>query len=71
MGTGFELNVAQDHEGMIPRALRQIFGGIEKRRAEAAAADQMKPDFFVSVQFMEIYNESIMDLFEPQAEFSK
>lgn len=25
----------------------------------------MKPEFFVSVQFMEIYNENIMDLFEP------
>lgn len=68
MGTGFELNLTPDQEGMIPRALRQLFTGIEKRRSQASATDQMKPDFFVSVQFMEIYNESVMDLFEPSAE---
>ena len=64
MGTGFELNVASHNEGMIPRALRQIFDGIASRRQ--VQADETKPEFFVSVQFMEIYNEAILDLFEPQ-----
>ena len=56
------MDVAAAHEGMIPRALRQIFDGIEQRVAEAEAGKLMKPEFNVSVQFMEIYNEEIIDL---------
>lgn len=75
MGTGFEMDVPQEHEGklsissqfdsligMIPRALRQIFDGIKEREDAATNSGVMKPEFAVSVQFMEIYNEEIIDL---------
>ena len=48
--------------GMIPRALRQIFDGIKERVDAATNSGVMKPEFAVSVQFMEIYNEEIIDL---------
>ena len=48
-------------KGMIPRALRQIFDGIAEK-CDACPEGTMKPEFMVSVQFMEIYNEEIVDL---------
>lgn len=66
MGTGFEVHTDSNHEGMIPRALRQIFKGIECRRQQAEENETIKPDFFISVQFMEIYNEKVLDLFDSE-----
>ena len=34
MGTGFEMDVLEHQEGMIPRALRQIFNGIKSREGK-------------------------------------
>ena len=34
MGTGFEMDVPEHQEGMIPRALRQIFNGIKSREGQ-------------------------------------
>lgn len=62
MGTGFEMNTSVEQEGMIPRALRQIFDGIILRQQKAEEEKTMRPEFSVSVQFMEIYNEEILDL---------
>merc|ERR1711892_1132497 len=62
MGTGFEMDIDPSHEGMIPRALRQIFDGIKHHEDAAGAEKLMKPEFNVSVQFMEIYQEEIIDL---------
>ena len=62
MGTGFEMNTSLEQEGMIPRALRQIFDGIKSRQEKADEEKNMRPEFIVSVQFMEIYNEEILDL---------
>ena len=51
---------------MIPRALRQIFNGVQSRQAQAIKEDSIKPEFYITVQFMEIYNEDIHDLFNPE-----
>ncbi len=65
MGTGFELaQIAQHQLGIIPRAVKQLFDGIERRKEEAREAGITPPEFKVSTQFMELYNEEILDLFD-------
>ena len=65
MGTGFELAQVAPHQlGIIPRAVRQLFDGIERRREEARERGLAPPEFKVSTQFMELYNEEIHDLFD-------
>ncbi|XP_051967613.1 kinesin-like protein KIF21B [Xyrauchen texanus] len=64
MGSGFDLTMADDEQGIIPRAVQQLFQGIQKRRLEAQSADMPLPEFKVSAQFLELYNEEILDLFD-------
>lgn len=62
MGTGFERDIIEDLVGIIPRAVRHLFEGIERSQLNDAT------QFSVGVQFMELYNEDINDLLDP---FSK
>lgn len=62
MGTGFERDIGEDLVGIIPRAVRHLFEGIERSQLNDAT------QFSVGVQFMELYNEDINDLLDP---FSK
>ncbi|XP_071100198.1 kinesin-like protein KIF21A isoform X1 [Haliotis cracherodii] len=64
MGTGFDVNTVQSEVGIIPRAVDHLFQGIESRRKEALANDEPPPDFRVNAQFMELYNEEILDLLD-------
>jgi hypothetical protein len=65
MGTGFELvSGHEDNVGIVPRAVRQLFLGIASRQEEAKEAGLPPPEFKVSAQFMELYNEDILDLFD-------
>ncbi|XP_051529000.1 kinesin-like protein KIF21B isoform X1 [Myxocyprinus asiaticus] len=64
MGTGFDITLAEEEQGIIPRAVRHLFQGIQKRRLEAQSADMPLPEFKVSAQFLELYNEEILDLFD-------
>ncbi|KAG7472612.1 hypothetical protein MATL_G00110520 [Megalops atlanticus] len=64
MGTGFDVSVGEAEQGIIPRAVHQLFQGIEERRAETHAAGTPLPEFKVSAQFLELYNEEILDLFD-------
>ncbi len=64
MGTGFELGQTPAQLGIIPRAVRQLFEGIERRQSEAREKGITPPEFKVSTQFMELYNEEILDLFD-------
>uniref|UniRef100_A0A8C5FAY9 Kinesin family member 21B n=1 Tax=Gadus morhua TaxID=8049 RepID=A0A8C5FAY9_GADMO len=64
MGTGFDLSVSEEEQGIIPRAVHHLFEGIQSRRAEAQQAGVQPPDFKVSAQFLELYNEDILDLFD-------
>nr|XP_045584497.1 kinesin-like protein KIF21A [Procambarus clarkii] len=65
MGTGLEVDNGEDVVGIIPRAVHHLFRGIEERRAAAQESDTPPPDFKVTAHFMELYNEEIIDLFEP------
>ncbi|XP_069800719.1 kinesin-like protein KIF21B isoform X2 [Dendropsophus ebraccatus] len=64
MGSGFELAVSESEIGIIPRAVRQLFGTIQERITAACASGLPEPIFKVSAQFLELYNEEILDLFD-------
>lgn len=83
MGTGFDQEIDGNIEGIIPRAVRHIFSGIETQQnqhtnrsepnGEADVDDSNKSEvhvngnvqFSVAAQFMELYNEEIIDLLDP------
>ncbi|XP_071509041.1 kinesin-like protein KIF21A [Diadema antillarum] len=64
MGTGFEPGITEDQKGIIPRAVRHLFTGIEERRCLAATKSEPPPEFKIYAEFMELYNEEILDLFD-------
>ncbi|XP_075870275.1 kinesin-like protein KIF21B isoform X3 [Nelusetta ayraudi] len=64
MGTGFDVSLSQPEQGIIPRAVHQLFQGIQSRRSQAQEAGTPPPEFKVSAQFLELYNEEILDLFD-------
>ncbi|KAL0181670.1 hypothetical protein M9458_024076, partial [Cirrhinus mrigala] len=53
MGTGFDVTVSDEEQGIIPRAVRHFFQSIQKRRLEAQSAGMPLPEFKVSAQFLE------------------
>jgi len=54
MGSGFEVGVDGDTEGIIPRAVKHLFHGISDRRKEALNAGRPPPDFSIKAQFIEV-----------------
>ncbi|CAL1546229.1 unnamed protein product [Lymnaea stagnalis] len=66
MGTGFDtsLSAVTDEIGIVPRAVDHLFLGIEERRRQAFENGEPAPDFKVTAQFMELYNEEIIDLLD-------
>ncbi|VDP45566.1 unnamed protein product [Schistosoma curassoni] len=66
MGTGFDFNCSHTDAGIIPRAVQYLFTSVSKRRAEAAAKQQPVPEFKVVAQFLELYNEELVDLLDSE-----
>ncbi|KAM9107527.1 kinesin-like protein KIF21B isoform 4-T5 [Megaptera novaeangliae] len=64
MGTGFDVAMAEEEQGIIPRAIAHLFGGIAERKRRAQEQGVAGPEFKVSAQFLELYNEEILDLFD-------
>ncbi|EFN70720.1 Kinesin-like protein KIF21B [Camponotus floridanus] len=65
MGTGFDVEVDEDIVGIIPRAISHLFDGIMDKQERAKERAQMPPEFKVTAQFLELYNEDLKDLLEP------
>ncbi|KAI1888572.1 hypothetical protein AGOR_G00186550 [Albula goreensis] len=64
MGTGFDVSI-EDHElGIIPRAVSHLFKGIEERQQAASEQGRPIPEFKINAQFLELYNEEVLDLFD-------
>ncbi|XP_055761228.1 kinesin-like protein KIF21A isoform X8 [Salvelinus fontinalis] len=64
MGTGFDVNICEEELGIIPRAVRHLFRGIEERQQAATEQGKPVPEFKINAQFLELYNEEVLDLFE-------
>ncbi|XP_044213836.1 kinesin-like protein KIF21A isoform X5 [Thunnus albacares] len=64
MGTGFDVNVVDEELGIIPRAVHHLFKGIEERRQAAQEQGRPVPEFKINAQFLELYNEEVLDLFD-------
>ncbi|KAM9467421.1 kinesin-like protein KIF21A isoform 3-T3 [Clarias gariepinus] len=64
MGTGFDVNVSEDEHGIIPRAVSHLFRGIEERKQAAMEQGRPVPEFKINAQFLELYNEEVLDLFD-------
>ncbi|KAM9312446.1 kinesin-like protein KIF21A isoform 1-T1 [Gastrophryne carolinensis] len=64
MGTGFDVNITEEEQGIIPRAVKHLFKIIEEKKQAALEQNLPPPDFKVNAQFLELYNEEILDLFD-------
>lgn len=64
MGTGFDVNLSPQEQGIIPRAVHHLFEGIQTKRTQAQESGAQPPEFKVSAQFLELYNEEVLDLFD-------
>jgi len=60
MGTDVALASSKDQQGIIPRVIQTLFSEVEKRKANT--------EFIIKVSFIEIYNEEIRDLLDPQGQ---
>lgn len=65
MGSGFDVEVSEEQMGIIPRAIEHLFRGIQSRMDDARVTGAEPPKFKVMAQFMELYNEEVIDLFNP------
>lgn len=68
MGTGFECEVADHLEGIVPRAVRHLFSSINSLKENPYDENGLCMEmlqFSVGAQFMELYNEEIIDLLDP------
>ncbi|CAI2350351.1 unnamed protein product [Caenorhabditis sp. 36 PRJEB53466] len=64
MGTAFDAAVKQKEEdlGVIPRAIQHTFRLITECKTRALEQGHLEPSFEVSVQFVELYNDDVLDL---------
>lgn len=54
MGTGFDMSISEEEQGIIPRAISHLFSGIEERKRAAQSQGVAAPEFKVSAQFLEV-----------------
>ncbi|XP_031419868.1 LOW QUALITY PROTEIN: kinesin-like protein KIF21A [Clupea harengus] len=64
MGTGFDVNIMDEEKGIIPRAVTHLFQGVEQRKQAAVEQGRPVPEFKINAQFLELYNEEVLDLFD-------
>ncbi|XP_075713356.1 kinesin-like protein KIF21A isoform X2 [Rhinoderma darwinii] len=64
MGTGFDVNITEEEQGIISRAVRHLYRRIDERKQAALEQGFPPPDFKVNAQFLELYNEEVLDLFD-------
>ncbi|XP_045685048.1 kinesin-like protein KIF21A isoform X11 [Phyllostomus hastatus] len=64
MGTGFDVNIMEEEQGIISRAVKHLFKSIEEKKHTAMKNGLPPPDFKVNAQFLELYNEEVLDLFD-------
>eukprot|EP01022_Parablepharisma_sp_SALTPOND_P008805 TRINITY_DN136_c0_g1_i4.p1 TRINITY_DN136_c0_g1~~TRINITY_DN136_c0_g1_i4.p1 ORF type:complete len:1048 (+),score=173.01 TRINITY_DN136_c0_g1_i4:87-3146(+) len=60
MGTDAVLTTSKEQQGIIPRVIHMIFDEVEKRKENR--------EVIIKVSFIEVYNEEIRDLLDPQGQ---
>ncbi|KNE69442.1 hypothetical protein AMAG_13799 [Allomyces macrogynus ATCC 38327] len=60
MGTALDGNVNTEHQGIVPRAIRAMYAQLPQLYPAPAA-------YTVTVSFLELYNEEVVDLLAPPA----
>lgn len=54
MGTGFDVNIMEEEQGIIPRAVKHLFKCIDEKRHGAIKQGVPPPEFKVNAQFLEV-----------------
>ena len=69
-GKTYTMKGNQQDPGIIPRSLAELYNAIERQHKVAGATDPEKGKFQtnVKISFIEIYNEMIRDLLNPERE---
>lgn len=52
------VSIAMEEEGVIPRAIRELFNQVESKRTQMAGKSKIS----VKVQYIQLYNEKVFDL---------
>ncbi|KAL3289508.1 hypothetical protein HHI36_022925 [Cryptolaemus montrouzieri] len=65
MGSGFDVDLDREQIGIIPRSIHHLFDSIHNRIQNARENGLVAPEFKITAQFMELYNEEVIDLFNP------
>lgn len=62
---------SKESQGIVPRAVQQVFENIEQRLMSAKDNEQQAPEFMVTAQFLELYNEELIDLLDESSTHTK
>ena len=54
MGTGFGMGMSPEQQGVIPRAVSQLFSTIQQLREDSIARGDPPPQFEITAQFLEV-----------------
>lgn len=54
MGTGFDVNIMEEEQGIISRAVRHLFKSIDEKKTSAIKNGLPPPEFKVNAQFLEV-----------------
>ena len=57
MGTAFNVSGEDELVGIVPRAVEQLFIGIQQRQQAAHEQGIIPPEFKVNAQFMEVFDK--------------
>ena len=64
MGTTFDAGLTEQEEGILPRAITYLFERIEQKSNEMKSNGLEVPEFTINAQFIELYNEEVIDLLD-------
>lgn len=66
MGTGFDVNIMEEEQGIISRAVKHLFKSIEEKKTTAIKNGVPPPEFKVNAQFLEVVDSlSVLCKFHP------
>lgn len=63
MGTGFDVNIIEEEQGIISRAVKHLFKSIEEKKHTAIKNGLPAPDFKVNAQFLEVESNCVISFF--------